>query len=85
MLGLDESTLKPLDDADNILMYSEFVGDSLVSMLGAYEIDGENIHISFCTEKGVIEKTITLVYVPVSDRFHIVDGDDKALFVAGVA
>ena len=66
-------------------MHSEFVGDSLVSMLGAYEIDGENIHISVCTEKGVIEKTITLVYVPVSDRFHIVDGDDKTLFVAGGA
>ena len=84
-LGLDESTLKPLDDADNILMYSEFVGDSLVSMLGAYEIDGENIHISFCTEEGVIEKTITLVYVPVSDMFYVVDGDIKTLFVTSGA
>ncbi|MBO5770892.1 MAG: hypothetical protein J6R23_06545 [Spirochaetales bacterium] len=85
MFGLDESILKPLDDADNILMYSEFVGDSLVSMLGAYEIDGENIHISFCTEEGVMEKTITLVYVPVSDMFYVVDGDVKTLFVTSGA
>ena len=84
-LKMDESILKPLDAADNILMYIEFVGDSLVSMLGAYEIDGENIHISFCTEEGVIEKTIALVYVPISDRFYIVDGDDKTLFVTSGA
>ena len=85
MFGLDESILKPLDDADNILMYNEFVGDSLVSMLGAYEIDGQNIRISFYTAEGVVEKTITLVYVPVAGMFYVVDGDVKTLFVTSGA
>ncbi len=81
----EEVNLKPLDDADNILMYVGVVGDGVGVMIGAYEIDGENIHISFCTEEGVIEKTITLVYVPVSDMFYVVDGDIKTLFVTSGA
>lgn len=85
LLRVEDATLKPLDDADNILMYAGVIGDSIGVMLGAYEIDGENIRISFCTEEGVIEKTITLVYVPVAGMFYVVDGDVKTLFVTSGA
>ena len=81
--GLDSNIIKPIENAENIVMFAADSEDEELEMgiLGYYEVSGDNIKFYFCTKTGVVEAEAKMTFVPVGGMFYLSEGESNVLFV----